>query len=163
MFGNIFYFITCYFAYMYHLGIDAGVHTGYCLYNSESKEIVEIGTTDFFGLILNVLPEMLYKYVGESICNITIWIEDPSQNKPLFVKRYEPDTVRKALKLAQDVGSNKREALLLIQYFERKGFQVKRYKPTSEKWDKSKFWQITNYKKNVSQHARDACKMVFGR
>jgi hypothetical protein len=147
------------------LGIDAGKHTGYCLYSKQEKRIVEIGTTDFFTLINDLLPRFIYQHIGESEAKekLCVYVEDPAQNKPVFLSRYEPDTVKKALKIAQDVGGNKREATLLIDYFTKHNYKVVRYKPTSEKWDKERFWQITNHKERTSQHARDACKMVFGR
>lgn len=146
------------------LGIDAGKHTGICIWDTLKKCIVEIKTTDFLSLIFKIEHwqnecKKNDSKLEEYLC---VYVESPSLNKPIFIKKYEPKNVKCALKIAQDVGRNKREAELLITYFKNKGYKVVEYKPTTKKWTKKQFQQITNFKGRVSQHAIDACKMVFG-
>jgi hypothetical protein len=142
---------------MIYIGIDPGIHTGVAVWDSKQRIIREIKTMNFWDTIA-----LINNY---RIHTPTVVIEDPSGNKPVFVK----DLVgqHKALtKKAQNVGSNKREATLLIEYCEREGFRVLPVVPVKKRGAKvsaDHFKKLTGYVKSTSQHARDAALLVYGK
>lgn len=153
--------------YLY-VGIDPGVNTGICIYNSDTKEIIKLLTLDFWDTItlFTRLAEMQHYFcIDEEI--ITVIIENSALNKPTFSKA-GGETARKMQKISRNVGSNQRESVLLIEGIRRMGFAVKEVRPSGKKgmkrkWSKEVFENITGWKKQSSQHSRDAAMLVFGR
>jgi len=147
---------------MLYIGIDAGVSTGLCLYNPLNKQIINIETTTFWGVI--ELIETLLLCRNRNM--IKVFVEDPSQNKPVFGRKVFGQNAKKIQKIAQNVGQNKREATLIMEYCERNKIPFQGIKPTKNthtKLDKDKFQRITGYDKRTSEHGRDACMLVYGR
>ncbi len=146
----------------FYLGIDAGVKTGYAIWNAELKKITEYGETTFWGII-----EMIAS--AKKRADVAIIIEDPSQNKPVFDKDVKKDIFnpgkyhRKREKIAQNIGSNKREATLIIEYCEKYNIPYEAVRPTTKKWDQALFKSATKIKDKVSQHTMDAAKLIVGR
>lgn len=145
----------------FYIGIDPGVSTGYAVYQrkrGEAGTIRELRTVTFAW----VLKELPARYIPSTT---RVVIEDPGQNKPMFDKDI-PQTIEHLLpllKIAQNVGANKREAELLIELIEALGFEVIRIRPTAHKWTEKEFKQFTGYAGRCSQHARDAARLVWGR
>lgn len=146
----------------YFLGIDPGVKTGFAVWDSKNKVFHNYGETDFWGMV-----DFLYSCIERN--DITVVIEDPNQNKPVFDKD-TPENIfdrnkarRTREKIAQNIGSNKREASLLIEYCQLKEIPCISVKPTTKKWDKALFKAATKITEEVSQHTRDAAKLVVGR
>lgn len=142
----------------YHIGIDGGVKTGLAVWDRETKKFDTLETVDFWQVV-----DLLVKYCDRFYEreNTVVYIEDPSQNKPVFMKKGANNRA-KIMKVAQNVGGVKRETELLIEGLERMLYTVKRIQPSSSKWDSKTFKSITGYKKRCSQHARDAAKLVYG-
>lgn len=88
-------------------------------------------------------------------------IEDPGLNKPVFLKR-GANTHGAMQRVAQNVGMNKAYAKLIIEYCDKYGIPYLAVKPTTKKWDDDMFRKVTGIKKKVSQHVRDAVKLVWG-
>jgi len=136
-----------------YIGIDPGVTTGLAVW--DGKDIV-FHTTDFWGAI---------EEIQQWIVPITVVIEDPSKNKPVFhrdLKVRGDKRDRTMLKIGQNVGSNKREGQLLIEYCEQNGIECRAIKPTSSKWDAKQLKVYTGITKSTNQHVRDAIKLVYG-
>lgn len=138
----------------FYIGIDPGVNTGYALWDSKQGKFDMVSTITFWGAILLLEVAMIVK---EQHC---IVIEDPNLNRPTFDRPGQNTFVMK--KIAQNVGSNKRDAQLLIEWCESNGFEVVRVKPSTAKWDKNTFIRITKWERTTNEHGRDAAKLIFG-
>ncbi len=141
------------------VGIDPGIKTGLAI--AEGGKLVRIETVD----ILDALDE-IHAYANEAryyLRNVTIYIEDPSLNKPVFDRGQHG---RKALNIAQKVGSNKRDAQILIAKCKRAGVKLVRVKPVAGPFTKMSaefFKKQTGWTGRTSQHARDAAGLILGR
>ena len=94
----------------------------------------------------------------------------PHAKQTTFHRRLANETQKsyqaRMQKIAQNVGENKRDAKLLFEYFDEKGWTYYRMRPrkgSMTKIDAAQFKKITGYKKRTSQHARDAAMLVYGR
>lgn len=134
------------------VGIDPGVQTGWCVYNVLYNEIDEADTITFW--------EVHHRVVAYNTKQVFFIVEDPAQNRPTFDKG-ERDP-KKREKISQNVGSNKREATLLIEGLRGLGFCVVEVKPEGSKWTSRYFRGITGFEGRVSQHVRDAARLVWG-
>ena len=145
-----------------YIGIDAGQHTGVAVW--DGKQFLSIVTTDFWGAVS----------VIEQNPEATIYIEDPSQNRPVFgllglYSKTVGSHVQKLsalAKVAQNVGGVKRESELLIEYCKQKKIKFVAVKPTKNSMTKltaEKFRQITGYTARTSEHGRDAAMMIYDR
>lgn len=143
------------------IGIDPGVHTGVCVYDSKKKEIILLETHTFWSAI-----ELIKNYYEEFGFGILVFIEDPSKNKAMHHNQHKEITREKlnlSMKIAQDVGMNKREATLIIDYLKLNNIPHKAVKPTSTKVDAQYFKMITGYSGSTNEHKRDAGMLVIGR
>lgn len=151
----------------YIIGIDPGVETGIAVYDKSyhPPKLIVLQTTEFWEC---------YSYIIENytIENCAIYCEDPSQNAPTFDHNISTVTVlerKKRERMSQNVGSNKREATLLIEGLQRKGFRVYPVKPTGRKgvkrkWNHKQLVAMTKWEQTTSsQHARDAAMIAIGR
>lgn len=147
---------------MTYVGIDPGINTGVCVWDSVQKKIVYLKTMDFW----EVIGFFESLRVTCTPLPIKVIIENSALNKPTFVKP-GGNTTLKMQKISRNVGSNQRESVLLIEGVRRLGFTVEEVKPTGtrgvkRKWDAEYFKKLTGISK-ASQHARDAAMLVFGR
>ena len=77
------------------IGIDGGKKTGFAVWDRSMHEFMKLETCDFW---------TVYKYVVDHFTpkNAELFIEDPSQNKPVFPRGVKQYRVR--LNIAQKVG-----------------------------------------------------------
>ncbi|TGE08273.1 hypothetical protein [Hymenobacter fodinae] len=137
-----------------HVGIDPGVNVGFAL--SWAGELLQLQTLDFWSAIdeLRLLAEG---------AQLHVYIENPNVNKPTFFKK-GANSVAVRENISQKVGSNKRDAQLLIQFVERLGVKVLAMPPRKAgKITAAGFKQLTGWAQSSSQHARDAAMLVLGR
>lgn len=142
--------------YKYIIGIDPGKHTGLAMYETGISKITYTDTTDFWGLI-DFIDERNSIY---PISDTIYIIEDPGLNKPIFYSRYGNKTTRAYTRIAQNVGMNKEEAKLIIEYMERNRIHHKVIQPVTRKWTEKELKQYTGFNEKVSQHVRDAIKLI---
>ena len=135
----------------FYIGIDPGQNTGIALWNG--KEIQFMKSMSFWDAI-----DLLDHY-AETIPEATIVIENPGLNKPVFHRKVGKKQLQR---IAQNVGMNKRDASLLIEYCKMKGFNIREVKPTTEKWDRKDLKMYTGITKRTNEHVRDAVKLVYG-
>ncbi len=136
------------------LGIDAGVHTGAAVWDRRGHRFLWLKTVDFWdgiGLISGL----------SRAASLVVLIEDPGQNRPVFGKNIDGNDLAIKLKMAQDVGSNKAFARLMIQYCERHHLRFVAVKPTKKKWDAALFRRFTRYEGRTNEHTRDAGRLVY--
>lgn len=145
------------------IGIDPGVETGFAIWNSTLKEFRLIETLTFWGVIKELEACIkIDKFYGVTR-DLTIVLEDPNLNKPVWLRPGQD--ARKHVKIAQDVGKNKRDAHLLHEWCIAHGFVVKLIQPSGKGMSKMKpeaFKNLTGWNHRTSQHGRDAAMMVFG-
>ncbi len=139
------------------IGIDPGVHTGFASWDTDKKEFTVLKTLTFWKTIkafeaidLETPKELIHVY-----------IEDPGGNKPTFGR----SRMSKAIldRKSQNVGSNKAEARLLIEYLKMNGYNYTAVVPTASKLKAEGFEKMTKITTRTSQHVRDAAFMVYGR
>ncbi len=138
------------------IGIDPGVHTGVAVYNTDSERLIGLITTDFWSAS-SILRQLKKGYEIKSV------IEDPSQNRPVFIR--PGATKGEMIKIAQNVGMNKKEGLLWIEFCKRNSIPFLASKPTKNsntKLDAVMFGKLTGWNKRSSEHSRDAAMLVFG-
>jgi hypothetical protein len=139
---------------MYLIGIDPGVNTGFAI--SKDGKIINVKTVDFWDCI-KLLRDM--QNMG-----IVVYVENPNVNKPVFYKRGANNTAMMQ-RVAQNVGSNKRDATLIIDFCTRNGIDVRPQTPQrgAKDIDAKYFQLLTGYDKSTSQHGRDAGMLIAGR
>lgn len=143
------------------IGIDPGTRTGFAVKVDGFKMKVE--TTDFFGAI-----ERIQFYRKRFEC-LEVRIEDPSQNKPVWFDHRKATVkvseARSKLKIAQNVGENKKEAKLLIEFCKRLNIKVIPVRPkrgSMTKVSPELFRKVTGYGGRTSEHGRDAGMLIAG-
>ena len=134
---------------MIYIGIDPGSSTGVAIWENGKYSLIK--TLEFWEAVT-----LLMDYLDKEI---TAVIENPNLNPPVFNRGQD---YRQAMKIAQNVGMNKRDAQLWIDFFKRAEIPVIEVKPESSKWTKETFYNFTGYEGQTSQHGRDAGKLVFG-
>lgn len=102
----------------------------------------------------------LLDHYAENIPDAVVIIENPNLNKPVFARKVNKKSLQR---IAQNVGMNKRDAKLLINYCKKIGLDVRQVKPTSSKWDAKMLKTITGITKRSNSHVRDAIKLIYGR
>ena len=139
---------------MYLIGIDPGVSTGFAI--ARDGKIINVKTVDFWDCI-KLLRDM--QNMG-----IVVYVENPNVNKPVFYKRGATNTAMMQ-RVAQNVGSNKRDAQLIIEFCHRNGIDVRPQAPQrgSKDVDAKYFQLLTGYTGSTSQHGRDAAMLIVGR
>ena len=135
------------------IGIDAGLTTGFCVYDRTTRKIIALFSSSFweaYGLILR-------DYAPDGTL---IVVEKP---RKFFVYDRAKDKDPKAReRRAFNAGENNREATLLIEGFGKAGFEVRTQTPEGEKWNAAYFQTITRCDLRTNEHQRDAARLVFG-
>lgn len=137
------------------IGIDPGVNTGVAGWSTEEKKLVLFTMT--FWEAIDYLKQV------SDITSTVVVIEDVTQNKPTFNRNMN---VRANTRISQNVGQNKRDCQLIIEWCELNNIEVIRVRPTKgslTKLDADQFKKITGYEGRSSSHSRDAAMLVFGR
>lgn len=129
------------------IGIDPGVKTGIAVYNTKTKEMLEIGTCmlhEAFEAVLSYKP--LLKMVR---------VEDARKRKWLG---------KNAEAKQQGAGSVKRDCKAWEDFLTAKGIPFEMVSPGAAKTkvNEAYFKQLTGIKTRTSNHARDAAMLVWG-
>jgi hypothetical protein len=136
------------------IGIDGGVHNGFAAYEIKSESFINVTTYSFFDL-LDILTDYKWYEAG----NFIVLIEDPNQNPPVWKR---PNTnLKQHIKIAQDVGSNKRTTQLIIEYCQLHSIPYRAVKPVTSKWTATLLKKYEGFPKQSNQHERDAAKLCL--
>lgn len=133
--------------YDYVIGIDTGVHTGYALWNTQTKTIDEYGTFK--------IHEVLFKILKLSDQHkVLVRVEDA---------RKRSNSSYNAKAMAQGVGSVKRDAKIFEDFLTdyKIDFQLLAPSKTTTKMSAESFAKFTGITKRTSTHTRDAYMLVF--
>lgn len=138
----------------FSIGIDGGTHTGFAVYDNESKEFVAVKTLNFWA-VYDFITKI---YTPE---NALIVIEYLPPKQTVYARVYSA-TQKGRDRFNQNVGSVKRETSLLIERFESLGYEVRKVKPIkAKKWTAEQFQRYTGWKEKTSQHGRDAARLIY--
>lgn len=147
--------------FKYAIGIDPGQKSGLVRFNLKTKEFDFIKTTDFFGV---------YEYVLSQKPKDCILFIEAHYLLPAIFGKYTafmkgPRGVMQGLpivmKIAKNIGSNNREASLLVEGIRKKGFTVIEYVAKEPKWNSECVAEYLGANKRMSEHCRDAIRAVI--
>lgn len=136
------------------IGIDPP--KGLALWDTESRKFIKIETVEFWDIIHEIST---LKDAGK----IAVVVEAPQVNKPTFYRR--GTNARAMSRISQNVGSNKRDSVLIIEYCARVGVKcipVPPRRKNSTKHSPELFSRWTGWTGRTSEHGRDAAALVFG-
>lgn len=170
---------------MYYLGIDPGRTTGIALYNPVSKKLISLNSGDFWQS-LQIIGDLSSQYKIDKVL-----VENPQLNKPVFMNQDQRVELKDAIidaesyarkdkeqfnaafqrvesvykihtARAQRVGRNKEQTHLLLEWLDRKGFEVVEMRPHLPKMDSKQFNELTGWTGRTNEHVRDAARLVYG-
>lgn len=136
--------------YKYYIGIDTGVNTGIAVYDSLSKALILIKTTDIISAI-----DIVKQYHNDYPNDVFVRVEDARKRKWYGAK---------ANAKQQGAGSVKRDAKMWEDFLKNGKIPHEMTHPIkgATKLNKVQFEKITGYKGTTSEHSRDAAMLVFG-
>lgn len=144
-----------------YVGIDPGAQTGVAEWTGLALR--HLKTYTFWEAVYYLMT--LKDCAAADGYKVIIYIEDPNMNPATHDHREVKKNVRE--KISQNVGSNKRDAQLLIEYCEGiMKYEVHKIKPSkhgASKLNAGKFQTQTGCSIQCSQHARDAAMLIYGR
>lgn len=139
------------------IGIDPGKDTtGIFIVRIRTQEVVFTKTCkylDALGHIDHYPPEVVAAIV----------IEDPGLNNFAY-SRNTKGTPEQNYRIQRNAGMNQQIAHFLIETLRQRGYKVKTVRPTPKhlKWKSHLYRQVTRDQSRVSQHVRDAARLVAG-
>lgn len=137
------------------IGIDPGSHTGVAVIESGSESFTYLWTLSFWFAIKAIET---YAHMKEPM---TVVMEDPNGNRPVFNRGIDG---RRASKIAQNVGMNKRDAQLIEAYCLLNDIPILKVRPSAKSMTKlsaEQFEKVTGYKGRTSEHSRDAGMLIW--
>lgn len=156
---------------LYYIGIDPGLNTGLAVWSTINKKFILLKTSDFWGAI-DLIKDFRSKIDNNELF---IRIEAPQLISTIFDNRINGKKQAQKLKIAQNVGQNKKESLLLEQYCIKKELNFNMVRPTARTSAKTIlsmrpkhetaaqcFNRITGWCGRSSEHSRDAGMLVYG-
>ena len=142
---------------MIYIGIDPGRKTGIAVWSANEKKFLSLMTTDFWGCIKLISNYLLSEF------ELTVVLENPNLNRPVFFPKAEKFSQLTKLKKAQDVGRNKEDAFLIQKYCESREIRCIEVRPTMSKWTHETFINLTKADlKRSNEHVRDAARLIWG-
>lgn len=142
-------------AYDCYLGIDPGTNTGIAIRDTRGTSPITLLTLNFWKTV--ALIRDLHTQHGE---RLLVVIEDPNVHKSLYANK-DNTSGNVRTNIAQKIGSNKREASLLLEYCRENSIGHEAVAPLG-KLDAGQFKQLTGIATG-SQHARDAARLIYNR
>ena len=137
---------------MIFIGIDTGTHTGVAVWDSEEKQFLDIKTM-MLHQALQLVITMCHIWKKE---NVFVLFEDARQRKWFG---HEADEKR------MGAGYVKRDARIWEDFCTDYGIAFRALPPAkgATKMKPDYFKALTGWKKQTSEHARDAAMIVFGK
>lgn len=141
--------------YTYYIGIDCGVNTGICVWNSEDKIIRHISTVR-----IHEAMERVKFWHNTNPGKVFVRVEDARKRTWVPWQKNEKEERGKR----EGAGSVKRDAIIWEDYLEflKVPYEMVAPKNNKTKVDHSYFKKLTKYSGSTSEHARDAAMLVVG-
>lgn len=158
----------------YAIGIDPGRNTGVAVWSKTERKLVKLITLDFWSVIdfldtfVSSMQAQDWGALGIHVpfmdVDYEVVMEDPQLNETTFARGVEPKLM---LKVAQDVGRNKEQAFLLIEWMKKRKIQFRTIQPKNRqrgggKWTADYFRKMTGWQGSSNEHTRDAARFVIG-
>lgn len=137
---------------MLYIGIDTGVHTGIAFWDSKEKAFSLVKTVKIHEAMQLVKQEVESRTQDD----LRVIFEDARQRKWFG---------NAGIEKLQGAGSVKRDCGIWEDYLKSLGCKFEMIPPMRNctKLDSKMFGAITKYKGKTSEHARDACMLVWDR
>lgn len=134
---------------MIHIGIDTGVKTGFAVWDSDKRELLDVATLTITQAMDKV---MIYRNIG---FQVVLHIEDAR------LRTWFGNAGREKL---QGAGSVKRDAKIWADWCKEHDIESRMIPPKNNrtKLNEAQFRQITGWRKTTSTHSRDAVMLVYG-
>ena len=144
-----------------YISIDPGVENGVAVYDTREPDRIALKTLSFFG-VLNLIDATLttVNYINEK--ELIVVVEDPGKISSIYTRHIRGANLPQLLKKAQNVGSNKRSAQLIIEYCNLNGISNLPVKPINRKgkYKAEDFEDLIGIAKS-NQHVRDATLLLI--
>lgn len=139
---------------MLHIGIDTGVHTGFAVWNSRTKEFEEVTSLPIHEALRRVFEEFA------SLTEVNVHFEDARQRR-----WYDTHTAAKDRARLQGAGSIKRDCTIWEDALTDWGVPFEAVPPRRNmtKLSAEQFRRITGWQGKTNEHSRDAAMLVFQR
>jgi tRNA/tmRNA/rRNA uracil-C5-methylase (TrmA/RlmC/RlmD family) len=150
-----------------HIAIDAGATTGIAIWDGSYLKL----DSGRFWDIVYWIEKYIYDDLKPSQTEFIIYVENPNLNKITFRRR---GNMRIDDRKAQNVGMNKRDAQLWVEWCECNNLPHQSVKPLRKKKNGVNIWKgndgkisheefvtLTKYSKQTNQHERDACLVLM--
>ena len=141
---------------MIYVGIDSGKNTGYAVWDTQSKNLLEVKT-----ILIHQAMKSVEELNAQNPGKVIVRVEDARQRTWFGTERMSRDEERKKL---QGVGSVKRDATIWEDFLVDLGvkFEMVAPKRNVTKMNSDTFKTYTKWAKRTSEHSRDAAMLVYG-
>lgn len=145
---------------MYFIGIDPdSKKSGYAVWDSEKRELIEFGVLAFFELFATINTYKLGMHAKRY--DVLVIIEAGWLNKKSNWHNNKQG-VHVASRIGKNVGANHQTGALIVNMCKHLGVKYELVKPEKSKIQAKMFAQITGIKRS-NQDVRDAVILVFNR
>lgn len=142
------------------VGIDPGLNNGIAIYRRVDKGFeLKLYKEDFWNTVESI--KKIADQAKQHSYQLTFLIECPQHNKPVFLRTLKGSkSGNMDMKIAQDIGMNKKVAILLVEYLKRLNLRHCEITPTKSKMKSGGFEKLTGIKKS-NEHCRDAAMLII--
>lgn len=139
---------------MIYIGIDTGVHTGFAVYDSDTKKLDTVQT-----MKIHEAMRIVKKYKEYGSQKFMVRFEDARQRTWFGHNTAQQDRAR-----LQGAGSVKRDCQIWEDFLTDEGisFQMVAPKNNATKLTSEQFKRLTGYDGRTNEHGRDAAMLVYG-
>ncbi len=148
----------------YVVGVDPGTKTGLAVFDRESRALITLQTTDFWGA---------YEAIRKMpVDEVSVRVEVHRYCPTFRERKRGAGSVGTLDRMARNVGQVTREATLLVEGLRRCGYSVVEVRPQGKikgddgkydaEEDRAQFLRLTGWQGQTSQHARDAGRIAWG-
>lgn len=136
------------------IGIDTGTKTGFAVYDTLKKKLIDVNT-----LPLHRALRLVLSYNKENYLHVVF--EDARKRK-WIPNSGDP---RKEAGRRMGAGAVKRDAAIWEEFLIDEGIPYTAVAPRkgATKWSPGYFARVTGWSKRTSEHSRDAALLVYGR
>ena len=144
-----------------YIGIDPGEDTGFAVWDSTSKKLLEVATLPIWRALEEVKRWNYSCLMAEQPIPFRVIFED-ARKRTWFKKESSESEYRGKL---MGAGAAKRDSKIWEEFLSAQGISFTAQGPHAgwTKWNKEYWYKFTGWVGRTSEHARDAALLVFGR
>lgn len=143
------------------IGIDPGDNTGFAVWDSTSKQLLEVATLPIWRAMEEVKRWNYACLLAESPVSLIVIFED-ARKRTWFKPEMSQAEYRGKL---MGAGAAKRDSKIWEEFLEAHHIAYQAQAPHAgwTKWNADYWASVTGWKGRTSEHSRDASLLVFGR